>query len=170
MKMALIGSSKSNNFRLTGSNVLVTIIAFFAIVFAANGIMAYLAVESFSGVQSEKPYENGLAFNRDIERARAQAAQGWRVDEAIIRKESGDVLLTIRIADSAQKALSGLNITTALKSPADSHKDCLITITEQNAGLYSGVTQCGAGQWDLDMRALRNGDIVYHSINRIILH
>ena len=110
MKMALIGSSKSNNFRLTGSNVLVTIIAFFSIVFAANGIMAYLAVESFSGVQSEKPYENGLAFNRDIERARAQDAQGWRVDEAIIRKESGDVLLTIRIADSTQKPLAGLNI------------------------------------------------------------
>ncbi|MBW8618621.1 MAG: FixH family protein [Hyphomicrobiales bacterium] len=170
MKMALIDSSKSGNFKLTGSVVIATLIGFFVIIFAANGIMAYLAVQSFSGVQTEKPYENGLAFNRDIERARAQDAQGWHVDEAITRKETGDVMLTIRITDSIQKPISGVTVDTLLKSPTDSHKDCFLEVTEQSAGVYAGATQCGAGQWDIDMRALKNGDIVYHSINRIILH
>ena len=169
MKMALIGSSKSNNFRLTGSNVLVTIIAFFAIVFAANGIMAYLAVESFSGVQSEKPYENGLAFNQDIARARAQDAQGWRVDENITRGAGGDVLLSVRIIDLAHMPVSGLIVQSVLKAPADSHNDCSVTLTEQSAGIYWGTAHCGAGQWDADLTARKNGEVAYHSINRIIL-
>jgi len=170
MKAALIDSSKSDNTKLTGRTVFVAILTFFGIVFAANGIMAYFAVESFSGVQTEKPYENGLAFNRDIERARVQDAKGWRVNEAITRKDSGDVVLTIRITDPAQKPVSGLTIITLLKSPANSHKDCPIAITEQDAGVYSGATQCGAGQWDIDMRAQKSGEIVYYSINRVILH
>jgi nitrogen fixation protein FixH len=170
MKAVLIDSSKSDSIKLTGRTVLVAILTFFGIVFTANGIMAYFAVQSFSGVQTEKPYENGLAFNRDIERARTQDAQGWHVDEAITRKETGDVMLTIRITDSTQKLISGVTVDTLLKSPADSHKDCFLEVTEQSAGVYAGATQCGAGQWDIDMRALKNGDIVYHSINRIILH
>lgn len=170
MKAAPIDSSKSDNIKLTGRSVFLAILTFFGIVFAANGIMTYFAIESFSGVQTERPYENGLAFNRDIERARAQDALGWRVNEAITRKDSGDVSLTIRITDSAQKPVSGLTIATLLKSPADSHNDCPITITEQDAGVYSGATQCGAGQWDIDMRAQKSGEIVYYSINRVILH
>ena len=99
MKAAIISNPKDREYRLTGRFVLVAIISFFVVVMGVNGIMAYLAVETFSGVQSEKPYENGLAFNRDIARARAQYAQGWSVNETISRSPSGAVSIDDGISD-----------------------------------------------------------------------
>ena len=170
MKISMITSSDDSGFKLTGSKVLLAMMAFFALVFTVNGLMAYLAVSTFSGVQTDKPYESGLAFNREIARARAQEGQGWQVDEQISREASGAVILTIRIMDGAHAPITGLTLNTILKSPADSHKDCLVVVTEEKSGVYSGTTHCAAGQWDLDTQAQKDGDMVYRSINRIILH
>lgn len=169
MKAVMIKSLKIEEFKLTGGSVLIAMIVFFAVIFAVNGVMAYLAVETFSGVQTDKPYENGLAFNQDIARARAQDAQGWRVDENITRGAGGDVLLSVRIIDLAHMPVSGLIVQSVLKAPADSHNDCSVTLTEQSAGIYWGTAHCGAGQWDADLTARKNGEVAYHSINRIIL-
>jgi len=170
MKAAIISNPKDREYRLTGRFVLVAIISFFVVVMGVNGIMAYLAVETFSGVQSEKPYENGLAFNRDIARARAQYAQGWSVNETISRSPSGAVSIDVGISDSSSQVVAGLAVTSTLKAPVDSRNDCTAALTDQTNGHYVGVTQCGAGQWDIETIARRGGDIVYKSTNRIILH
>ncbi len=170
MKVAMIEGTKSKEFKLSGGFVLFVLIAFFVVVMGVNGIMAYLAVDTFSGVQSEKPYENGLAFNRDIAKARAQDAQGWVVDETVTRAATGDVSLNVRFKDSSNQALTGLTVTTTLKAPVDSRHDCKVMLTEESSGVYMGVTPCAAGQWDIETLAQRGNDIVYRSISRIILH
>ena len=170
MKATMISESKDREYRLTGRFVLVAMISFFVVVMGVNGIMAYLAVETFSGIQSEKPYENGLAFNRDIARSRAQDEQGWSVSEKIIRFPSGDVSIDVSIADSLNQIVSNLAITSILKSPVDSRIDCKVMLTDQMNGHYTGVTPCGPGQWDVETIVSRRGDIVYRSNNRIILH
>jgi nitrogen fixation protein FixH len=170
MKATMISEPKDREYRLTGRIVLLSIIGFFAVVMGVNGIMAYLAVDTFSGVQSEKPYENGLAFNRDIARARAQDAQGWSVSEKIIRSPSGEVSIDVSVADSSNQIVFGLAITSVLKSPVDSRIDCKVVLTDQMNGHYTGVTPCGAGQWDVETIARQGAEIVYQSTNRIILH
>ena len=169
MKATMMSESRDSEYRLTGRFVLLAIISFFVVVMGVNGIMAYLAVETFSGIQSEKPYENGLAFNRDIARARVQDAQGWNVSEEISRSPSGEVSIDMSIADSSNQIVVGLTVASILKSPVDSRIDCKLVLTDQMNGHYTGVTQCVAGQWDVESIARRDGDIVYRSTNRIIL-
>jgi nitrogen fixation protein FixH len=161
---------RDREYRLTGRFVLVAVVSFFVIVMSVNGIMAYLAVETFSGVQSEKPYENGLAFNRDITRARVQDAQGWRVSEKMFRTPSGEVSIDVSIVDSSNQFVAGLAITSILKSPVDSRIDCKVVLTDEMNGHYTGVTPCGAGQRNVESIVRRGADIVYQSTNRIILH
>ena len=170
MKVTMISEPKDQEYRLTGRFVLVAIVSFFVVVMGVNGIMAYLAVETFSGVQSEKSYENGLAFNRDIARARAQDSQGWSVSEKITRTPSGGVSIDVSVADSSNQIVTGLAVTSIFKSPVDSRIDCRVMLTDQMNGHYTGVTPCGAGQWNVESIVLRGGDIVYQSTNRIILH
>ena len=170
MKEAAIGEAKNAQFRLTGGIVLATLVIFFIVVMIVNGVMAYLAVETFSGVQTDKPYENGLAFNKDIARARAQDAQGWIVDESVTRMATGEVSIRVQIKDSTNQAVAGLSVKSILKAPVDSRHDCRVELTEKGAGIYVGIAPCVAGQWDVETLALRGEDLAYKSVNRIILH
>ena len=161
---------KNDGYHLTGRRVLLMLIAFFVIVFGVNIGMAYLAVETFSGVQTEKPYENGLAYNRDIAVARAQDAKNWMVEDHIIRTETCEASIDVRIFDSQTLAIAGLAVSVTLKAPADSHRDHRVQLTDAGNGRYHGLTPSEEGQWDIETIAQQNGDVVYHSINRIILH
>lgn len=166
----MIKSAKERDHKLSGRSVLLMLIAFFVVVFGVNIGMAYLAVETFSGVQTEKPYENGLAFNRDIAVARAQDAKNWSVEDHIVRADNGDSTIDVRISDAQTSAINGLTVMVTLKAPADSHRDRRVELTNMGDGHYRGSTSSEAGQWDVETIAQQNGDIVYHSINRIILH
>jgi nitrogen fixation protein FixH len=170
MKEVAIEEEKNAEFRLTGGIVLIALVIFFVVVMIVNGVMAYLAVETFSGIQTDKPYESGLAFNKDIARARAQDAQGWIVDENVTRVATGEVSIRVQIKDSTSQAVTGLSVKSTLKAPVDSHNDCKVALTEKGDGIYVGVGSCVAGQWDVETLALRGEDVAYKSINRIILH
>ena len=168
--LSLMKKPKEEGYRVTGRSVLLILIAFFTIVFGITIGMAYLAVETFSGVQTEKPYENGLAFNRDIAVARAQDAKNWRVEDHIKRMEGGNTTIEVRVFDATGLVISGLGLTVTLKAPADRRHDHRVELAENGNGIYNGSTPSEAGQWDVETVAQQNGDVVYHSINRIILH
>ena len=121
-------------------------------------------------MQTEKPYENGLAFNRDIAVARAQDAKNWRVEDHIKRMEGGNTTIEVRVFDATGLVISGLGLTVTLKAPADRRHDHRVELAENGNGIYNGSTPSEAGQWDVETVAQQNGDVVYHSINRIILH
>ena len=170
MKALLTDDREETGFRLNGRIVLVALIGFFVTVMGVNGLMAYLAVETFSGIQTEKPYENGLAFNREIARARAQESQGWKVEEHIDRAASGSVTITIHLHKADDTVITGLSLVALLKSPTNSRNDCKTLLNDQGDGTYTAVFPCGAGQWDLETTARLKDEVVYQSVNRIILH
>lgn len=158
-----------NGFRLKGWHVLMITVAFFIVVFAVNIGMAVLAVKTFSGVQTEKPYENGLAFNKDIANAEAQNARHWTVTGELMRDASGLVTLKSLFKDDKSLAIGGLDVTTTLKAPMDAKRDHVIVLNDRGAGLYDGKVDVPAGQWDLEIVARDKDEIVYRSVNRIIL-
>lgn len=161
--------SPEAGFRLTGWHVLATTVTFFVIVFAVNIGMAVLAVKTFSGVQSEKPYENGLAFNKEIANAEAQTARQWAVTEELKRDADGLVTLNSTIKDSKGLGISGLEIIATLKAPMDAKRDHVIALMDHGDGLYDGRVEAPAGQWDIETVARKHDDILYRSINRIVL-
>lgn len=158
-----------NGFRLKGWHVLAIAVAFFGIIFSVDIGMAVLAIKTFSGVQTEKPYENGLAFNKEIANAEAQNARHWSVTENLARDADGIVTLKSSFKDDKNLAIGGLDITATLKAPTDAKRDHVIVLDDRGGGLYEGKVQAPAGQWDVETIAKKNDDVVYRSVNRVIL-
>ena len=53
------------------------------VVLLANGTMIWLAFATWTGLETDGAYQKGLAYNRTLEAAAAQAALGWRVELAL---------------------------------------------------------------------------------------
>ena len=155
---------------LTGGKVLAIIVGFFAVVMSVNFLMAYLAIHTFSGMQTENPYETGLAFNRAIADAEAQDARGWSVSVAVDRAATGAVTLKASLLDAAKAPLSGYVVNAVLRSPIDAKRDHPLLLTDDSKGAYHGETIAEAGQWDLEIIASLKDKPLFRSINRVILH
>ena len=160
----------TQSFRLTGGMVLAILLGFFASVFGANFLMAYFAIHTFSGMQTERPYESGLAFNRAIADAQAQEARGWSVSASVDRATDGTVAVKASLLDAAKAPLSGYVVTATLRSPIDAKRDHALSLRDDGKGAYSGQANAEAGQWDLEIVAALNEKPLFRSVNRVILH
>jgi nitrogen fixation protein FixH len=154
---------------LTGRMALLIAIACFGAVFAVNGWMAYLAVSTFPGGVDPSPYEHGLAYEKDIEAAKAQEARRWNVSEHFARDGQGEATIEVRMLDAAGAPVASLGVTTSFSAPADAKRDQKLTLTETAPGVYSGRLQAERGQWDVDLEAARDGARVFKSVNRVAL-
>jgi nitrogen fixation protein FixH len=161
---------EATGFRLTGLKVLAILLLFFGTIMIVNFLMAYLAIHTFSGMQTDKPYETGLAFNHAIADAQAQDARGWSVSAAVERAPSGTVTVKATLLDAAKAPLSGYVVTATLRSPIDAKRDHTVALSDDGEGLYHGEITTEAGQWDLEILALLNDKSLFRSVNRVILH
>ncbi len=161
---------EATGFRLTGWKVLAILVLFFGTIMSVNFLMAYLAIHTFSGMQTEKPYETGLAFNHAIADAQAQDARGWSVSATLDRAADGAVVVKATLLDGAKAPLSGYVVTAMLRSPIDAKRDHAITLSEDGKGIYHGESTAEAGQWDLEIVAALSEKPLFRSVNRVILH
>jgi nitrogen fixation protein FixH len=163
-------SAEHSGFRLKGWMVLAILLVFFGVTFAVNFLMASLAISTFSGMQTDKPYETGLAYNKAIEQAKAQDSRGWVANVHLDRATPSETQMEVRLSDASGAPLTGLSLDAILRAPADSKRDHRVTLQESEAGFYRGTTTASAGQWDVALEAFRDQTIVYQSVNRVILH
>ena len=82
-------------FRLTGRHVLIIFLAFFGVVFVVNGVMMRAALTTFSGLEAENPYKEGLAFNQRLADSRAQELRAWSVDASVTRAADGQAAVAV---------------------------------------------------------------------------
>lgn len=152
---------------LSGRKVLAMIVGFFLFVGAVNGVMIYKAVKTFSGEVVAHPYERGLAYNRDIARAREQGMRDWKVDARLARLATGETEIRVVARDGDGADVSGAQMTALFAAPADLSKDVRVKLVETAPGRYAGKGVVPAGQRDLVLTATRGGDEVFRSNNRI---
>lgn len=155
--------------KLTGLHVLLILIGFFVTVAAVNALMIHFALSTFSGEVAKKPYEQGLAFNNEIKEARAQAERGWKVDGRVSRAADGKAQIEVAARDASGAALAGLNVEANLAWPTDKKRDHLIKLVDVGGGVYRGAIAAEAGGWELELRAVRDGETLFKSRNRITL-
>jgi nitrogen fixation protein FixH len=160
----------AGGFRLTGKKVLAILVGFFSVIIAVNMVMAYVAVTTFSGMQTQRPYEAGLKFNHAISQARVQQEQHWKVDTHIERTKDGQVTLSMAVADQQGTAIVIQSVSVQLVSPVDSRNDAAFALVAEGPGRYRGLAQAAAGQWDLVIEAKRTDDAVFRSVSRVSLH
>jgi len=153
---------------LTGRTVLICLVGFFGIVAAVNAVMMVAAISTLSGLDSDSPYQAGLAFDEEIAAARAQQALHWQVD-ANVERDGGETLVEITARDADGTPLPGLTATASLAHPADRRLDRDLAITQDGPGHFRAVSGTAVGQWDLVIELSRDGTRRFRSKNRIVL-
>ncbi len=140
--------------RLTGKHVLFILLGFFGIVFAVNGVFAYLALSTLPGEQRGATYEAGRRYNTTLAEERAQADLHWTHKS---RLQAGSTL-TITITDASSTPVAGLSIEGWLERPATARSDSKLTFGEVEAGRYeAAAANPGAGAWILAFIAQKAG-------------
>jgi nitrogen fixation protein FixH len=154
---------------VTGRMVLICLVAFFAVVAAVNAVMTGAALSTFSGLEEESPYQEGLLFDREITAAEAQQARHWQVDAEVARRDGATASIAISARDAGGAALAGLAATAALVHPTDRRRDRDLEMTEDAPGHFTGTSEAGSGQWDVIIELSRDGARMFRSKNRIVL-
>ena len=154
----------------TGRHVLLAFIAFFAVVFVADGIMIYKAVTTFGGLDTSDAYRKGLSYNERIEAAKAQAERGWQ-DKLDYVAETNR--LRISLLDASGNGVSGLSLTAQLQRPATDRFDREVPLAQTGPGVYeAAVPELAAGWWTVELQAHKSGssqgdDALYESRRRL---
>jgi nitrogen fixation protein FixH len=155
---------------LSGRTVLLTLLAFFGIVIGVNGAMIALAISTMPGLENEKPYQAGLAYNTEIEAARAQASRHWTVASHVTRDALRRATVRVDAHDADGSAVSGLTVMVRLLRPTDQRGDHTIPLGERGPGIYEGeATDVAAGAWDVEIEAGRASERLFRSHNRITM-
>jgi nitrogen fixation protein FixH len=128
-----------------GRRVFWYFIAFFGLFMAVDAVMATLALKTNTGVVTQQPYEEGLAYNRTLEEAQKQADLGWH---GIIDYKRGQ--LTFVLNDASGRPLSGAAVKAKIERPVAEGMDRVVTLTQTGPGRYSApVTFEKPGKWNV---------------------
>jgi nitrogen fixation protein FixH len=155
---------------LTGRAVLIWLMAFFAVVFMANGVMMKFAIQTMSGTEVDSAYRASITFNAEARAARRQDERAWQVSGHAARDGDGSALVRVEARDKAGVPLAGLTFSAALERPTDKRADRRIALSELQTGLYGGkAVDVAPGQWDLVLEAERGGERLFVSKTRVFL-
>lgn len=153
----------------TGRTVLLTLLVFFGVVFAINGVMIYEALSTMSGVDTDSAYQAGRMYEQEAAAAQAQEARHWRVDAHLTHAGDGVERVDILAADAAGRPLSGLDASAVFERPTDRRLDRAVAVAEGAPGSFRGSAWLAPGQWDLVIELSRRGERMFLSRNRVVL-
>jgi nitrogen fixation protein FixH len=153
---------------VTGRTVLVCLLAFFGVVTGVNAVMIRAAISTFGGVETESSYRAGLAFPREIAAAQAQDSRHWDV-RAVVGPIGDIQRVEVTARDAEGRPLTGLTALARFNHPADRRADLALDMREVASGRFTGRVEAAAGQWDLVIELLRDGERVFRSRSRVIV-
>lgn len=160
-------SNKTAN-KFTGRHMLAWLGGLFGAMLLANGIFVYYALTTFTGLETQHAYKEGLAYNTELEHARTQTALGWQVDLTQGPLVDGAVDFTLRYTDRNGAPLTALAIDAVLRHPATKARDRKVALRETAPGIYQGrVEGISAGQWEIRLTAAGATDTAHQRIERL---
>ena len=155
---------------LTGRAVLLAVLGFFGVVIGVNTVMITLAIATMPGLENDKAYQAGLAYNAEIAAARAAAARHWTVVSHVSRAAEGRAAVSVEARDAGGAAINGLAVSVRLLRPTDQRGDRAMELRERAPGIYQGeAADVAAGVWEVEIDASRVSERLFRSRNRIVL-
>ncbi len=120
-------------------------VLFFVVIAVVDGIFVTVAVRTQTGIVRENAYEEGLAYNRVLEAARAQDDLGWRSDIVL----EGNTLRVL-LEDKGGRTISGASMTARVRRPVQAGHDFEMPLSELEDGSYqSQIVFPLKGQWEI---------------------
>jgi nitrogen fixation protein FixH len=153
---------------IEGRHVLLSLLAFFGVMVAANAALVYYAVQTFSGGDRPDPYRSGLNYNETIAAEQRQAALGWHAE--LVHDDAGR-RLTVQVVNAEKRPVSGLKFDAKLTRPATDKDDRAVDFREIEAGLYTADAALAPGAWVLSLstRPAGEGDPVFRLKRRLFV-
>lgn len=136
--------------KLTGKGVLLWLGGFFAVVIAVNAYFIAASVNTFSGEDEQKPYLQGIEYNRTLAERAEQAKLNWSATITAIRLASGDVRVIVTVADSQGVPQSHIRLSAEFRHPADENRDHTVSLRDVGDGRYEAdIKGVAPGGWDV---------------------
>lgn len=152
----------------TGKRILIWFIGFFAVVFAANGIMAYFALKTWTGLATEDSYVKGLNYNDEVESAEIQAKSGWVVS-ITGKPETTNSRFEISIRRPEESLPPTKVIATFIRAVQEGY-DQEVILTHQGNGLYGAPVNLPLpGQWSVLVVVNSQNNFIYKLSDWIIV-
>jgi len=139
---------------IRGRHVLLGLIAMFGIVIAVNLVFVFYALDTFTGVTTANPYQEGLAYNKVLAARDAQRDLGWQGAVEADNLGGGRDRIILTLSDGAGRPLTGLSLDGSLRRPVHEGSDQALVWEEAAPGRYSAeVSLPERGNWDLVVSA-----------------
>lgn len=133
-------------------------VLFFLVIFIVDGAMVTVAVSTQTGVVTQHPYEQGLAYNEVVEAEKKQKELGWKGDISYHNKQISFVL-----RDKLGKKIKPDKITATLTRPTQAGMDFFVELTNNTVNIDFPVK----GLWEVRIYATK-GDKHYQQAKRIV--
>jgi nitrogen fixation protein FixH len=154
---------------IRGRHVLIGFIAFFGLIFLANGIFLYYALTTFGGGEKGSPYRSGLHYNEMLAEAVRAAERGL---SAALAYDAKAGRLTFNLRDKSGEPVAGLHFDANVGRPATDREDLSAEFREVETGRYVAELALAPGQWVVELRSdelSREGDATYRLKQRVIV-
>ena len=105
-----------------------TFVGLMLLVVAVNGALIYFATHTFSGLDTDHAYQEGLDYNKTIAAAAASAALDWQASAVLEPADQGD-RLALHLTDKGGQPVTGLAVTAHLVRPASTALDRVVSLS-----------------------------------------
>lgn len=134
------------------------VVAFLVIVLV-NGTMIWIATATWTGIATNRSYDKGLTYNRNLEAAARQEALGWQaaIETGLVGEQEGR--LTLALSDKEGAPLGQAAVTVTFERPTHEGHDFTLPLTQTGRGVYAAAFELPLkGVWDLHLVATRDDD------------
>lgn len=148
----------------TGWHMLGIMLAFFGVIIAVNLVMAYNAVNSWSGLVVPNTYVASQEFNAKAATGKEQAALQWQAKPSY---ENG--VFTYRLNDRDGNAVAATGATAEFKRPVGDAHDTVVELAVIDQGVLRAPVELGEGSWIMEVNTDAGLDNPYRHVLRIII-
>lgn len=144
-------------------------VAFFGVVLAVNVTMIVVGFATWPGLDTTDAYQRGLAYDRAIEAANAEAVLGWDADLAVSREGPGRALVEVALSDRDGNLIEDARVRARLVRPTHEGQDLELDLPHHQGGRYLAEVELPlAGQWEVRVVADHRGQR-RHLVERVYL-
>jgi nitrogen fixation protein FixH len=138
------------------------------LVVAVNGTMMFFAQSTFSGLDTDRAYQEGVQYNAILKEAEASAALGWAAKTRVTPAGAGRHI-AVTLTDQSGRPVQGLELTAHLVRPVSTAFDQQLTLLPEGDGVYGAdVTLPALGSWELRLSA-ETGAADWQVVQRIFV-
>lgn len=144
-------------------------VGLFGIVVVVNGIMIWLAIGTFPGLVTDRPYDRGLAYNRNLEAAAAQDALGWQARLAARLEGPTTAVFELELHDRDDRPVDGAEVRAEVRRPVGTGLDFDVVLKPIRPGVYRAAAALPQpGAWDVHL-VVERGQALFVVDERFVL-